>query len=264
MNSLITDYLEDSSMAHETIEIRTLDGSCPTHVFEPDGAAQHPGVLMFMDGLGIRPAMFEIAGRLASAGYSVVLPDLYYRSGFTKGATLFTDPEVRAEWTQHVLPTVSIANIMRDVPAFLAHLDARTSVQPGQIGITGYCLGGRLALAAAGHFPERISAAASYHGGQLATDAPDSPHRLAPVMTARVYVGGAIEDPGFDDAQKQRLEDALTDAKIDHRVETYNARHGWVPSDTPVHDVAATERHWHTLLALFDSTLNRGPEDWIS
>jgi carboxymethylenebutenolidase len=210
-----------------------------------------------MDGLGIRPALFEMAERLASGGYHVVMPDLYYRSGFTarEGAKLFSDEATRADWTERVLPTVSVENIMRDMPTLLAHLDAQPEVRPGSIGVTGYCLGGRLALAAAGHFPGRIAAAASYHGGNLATDAPDSPHRLAAEMRARVYVGGAIEDRGFDDAQKERLERALTEAGVDHEIETYDARHGWVPSDTPVHDPAATERHWETLFRLFGQTL---------
>lgn len=243
-------------MAQETISLRTEDGVCPTHVFEPGEDGRWPAVLLFMDGLGIRPALFEIAERLAGGGYYVMMPDLYYRSGFTarEGAKLFSDDVIRADWSARVLPTVSNAKIMSDIPAFLSQLDATRAVRRGIIGVTGYCLGGRLSLASAGHFPERIVAAASYHGGQLATDAPDSPHLLAPAMKAHVYVAGAIEDPGFDDAQKQRLENALTAANVVHVVETYNARHGWVPSDTPVHDVAATERHWQTLFALLKST----------
>lgn len=242
-------------MPHQTIDIRTNDGVCPTHIFTSGGSGPWPGVLLFMDGLGVRPALFEIAERLAASGYYVVLPDLYYRSGFTEGPKVFKDPHVRAEWTKSVLPTVTAAKIMSDVPALLEHLDSQPSVKRGKIGVTGYCLGGRLSLAAAGHFPNRIAAAASYHASNLATDAPDSPHRLAPKMTARVYVAGAIEDPGFDDAQKQRLDDALTQAHVEHVVETYNARHGFVPSDTPVHDEAATKRHWDSLLPLFEQTL---------
>jgi carboxymethylenebutenolidase len=245
-------------MAHDTISIRTQDGVCPTHIFTPDQAeAALPAVLFFMDGIGVRPALFEIGERLAAGGYYVVLPDLYYRSGFTarEGANLFRDQDVRADWTKRVLPTVSVANIMRDIPALLAQIEAQPNVSAREIGTTGYCLGGRLSLAAAGHFSDRIAAAASYHGSYLATDAPDSPHRLAPAMKARVYVGGAKEDAGFDDAQKQRLDDALTAAHVDHVIETYDARHGWVPSDTPVHDPVATEKHWRTLFALLDQTL---------
>lgn len=245
-------------MAHDTVQVQTQHGSLPTHIFTPGGRGSWPAVIMFMDGLGIRPALYEIAERLAAHGFYVALPDLYYRTGFTQGSKLFSDPAVRAEWTKNVLPTVSVPNVMRDVSAVLAFLDSQRQVKHGKIGVVGYCLGGRLALAAAGHFPDRIAAVASYHGGGLATDAPDSPHRFAAQIKAKVYVGGAIEDANFDDAQKQRLEDALTGAHVDHKIETYQARHGWVPSDTPVHDPAAAERHWDTLFELLDDVLGQG------
>jgi carboxymethylenebutenolidase len=239
------------------MQVRTEDGNCPVHVFHPDENAQWPGVIMFMDGLGIRPALFEMGERLASHGYYVLLPDLYYRSGYTatEGSRLFSDPVLREDWTKRVLPTVTIEKIMRDMPVLLALLDESALVRHGKIGTVGYCLGGKFALAAAAYFPERVAAAASYHGGGLATDAPDSPHLLAPRIKARVYVGGAIEDRGFDDTQKQRLEDALTQAGVAHTVETYNAKHGWVPTDTPVHDPVAAEKHWQTLFDLFDGAL---------
>jgi carboxymethylenebutenolidase len=246
-------------MAHETIDVRTEDGICPTHLFEPQAEGHVPGVIMYMDGPGIRPALFEMAERLASGGYRVALPDLYYRTGFKvpEGKSFF-DPAILSDWKARVFPTVSAPTIMRDVPAFIALLDLRAAKANCPIGTVGYCLGGCLSLATAANFPERIVAAASYHGGGLVTDAPDSPHRLAPLMKARVYVGGAIEDSGFDDAQKQRLEDALTAAHVEHRIETYNARHGFVPSDMPAHDPIATERHWQTLFELFDATLKNG------
>jgi carboxymethylenebutenolidase len=98
-------------------------------------------------------------------------------------------------------------------------------------------------------------ASASYHGGRLATDAADSPHLLAPRIKSRVYIAGAIEDQSFPDDMKNRLEEALTQAHIDHKIETYPAKHGWVFRDMPVYDAAASERHWQTLLALFDATL---------
>ena len=247
-------------MAHDITEVHTRDGICPVHTFAPDGSGPWPGVLMFMDAHGVRPALYEIAERLANHGYVVALPDLYYRSGFVAppDAKLFSDPDRRAYWTQHVLPTLSAENIARDIPAFIAHLDSRSDVRRGPIGVDGYCLGGRLALVAAGRFPERVAAVASYHGAGLATDTPESPHRLAPNMKARVYVGGAKEDASFDDAQKARLEAALTEAGVDHRIETYDAKHGWVPSDTATHDAVAAERHWTTLFELFDATLSSG------
>jgi carboxymethylenebutenolidase len=245
-------------MPHAQLQIETPDGRCPTHVFHPEGNGPWPGAIVYMDAIGIRPAMLEIAETLADAGYYVLLPDLFYRVEFdaSRGAAVFSDPDARHDLMTRVIPSASAANVMRDTDALLAHLAARPEVRGGGIGVTGYCMGGRLALYAAGHFGGRIAAAASYHGGGLATDAPDSPHRLAPQMKARVYVAGAIEDANFDDAQKARLEQALADAGVDHRVETYQAHHGWVPRDTPAHDEAATARHWATLLALFAQTLD--------
>jgi carboxymethylenebutenolidase len=120
-----------------------------------------------------------------------------------------------------------------------------------------HCMGGLMSLTAAGTYPDRIVATASYHGGRLATDAPDSPHLLAPKIRSRVYVAGAIEDPSFPDDMKQRLERALVEAGVDHEIETYQARHGWVFRDTPVFDATAAEHHWQTMVALFDAQLKR-------
>ncbi|HEY1558089.1 MAG TPA: dienelactone hydrolase family protein [Kofleriaceae bacterium] len=244
---------------HAEIEIKTEDGMCPTHVMHPSGAGPWPGVLFFMDGIGMRPALVAMAERLAGAGYYVVMPDLFYRAGSYTApdpAKLFSDPAAGKEWFGKVFQFASVANVMTDAKAFFAHFDAQTTVRDAhKLGATGYCMGGRLALSAAGHFPERFGAVASYHPGGLANDQPDSPHLLAPKLKARVYVGAAMEDPSFPEDQKQRLEKALTDAHVDHQIETYQARHGWVPSDTPVHDKAGEERHWTTLLGLFERSL---------
>ena len=249
-------------MPHEVIDIRTTDGTCPTHYFEPDGSGTSPGVIFYMDGPGIRPALFEMAERLSSHGYRVAMPDLYYRSGFKlkEGQSLFGDPVILNEWKTNVVPTVGNAIVMKDVPALFAFLDSRADTDGKPIGVTGYCLGGRLSLTTAGTFPDRVVGAASYHGSALATDAPDSPHLLAPRMKAAVYVAGAINDAGFDDAQKARLARALTEARVEHIVETYEARHGFVPSDTPAHDPIAAERHWDTLFELLDDTLKDGDD----
>ena len=242
------------------IEIVTPDGLCPCYVYRPAGPGPWPGVLVFMDGLGIRPAMLQIGERLASHGYFTLLPDLYYRAGPYQPMdpkAIFADPEKRKALMERFFTVATSANIMSDTGAFLDYLAKQSDVKPGGIGITGYCMGGRLALIAAGTYPDSIIAAASYHGGRLANDDPDSPHRLAPRMKARVYVAGAIEDQSFPDEMKQRLEKALTDAGVDHEIETYPARHGWVFSDFPVYDAAAAERHWQTMLALFEAKLHR-------
>jgi carboxymethylenebutenolidase len=240
------------------VTIGAADGACPAYVFRPAGPGPWPGVLVFMDGIGIRPAMLEVGDRLANHGYFVLLPDLYYRSGSyppMNARTVFTDPEQRKVLTEKFLAPAKLVNLVADSRSFLDYLTSRPDVRPGGVGTTGYCLGGAASLSAAGTYPDRVIAAASFHGGRLATDAPESPHRLAPAMRARVYVAGATADASFPDDMKARLEDALSAAGVDHTVETYPARHGWVLRDTPAYDEAACERHWVSLLGLLDATL---------
>jgi carboxymethylenebutenolidase len=240
------------------IEIKTRDGVCPCYEYKPPGLGPWPAVLVYMDGLAIRPAMLEIGERLATHGYLVLLPDLFYRSGPYAPMDphkVFSDPEQRKILMEKFLARATQANIMSDTRAFLDYLAANPHARQGGIGTTGYCMGGLMSLTAAGTYPDRILATASYHGGRLATDAPDSPHLLAPKMKSRVYVAAAIEDAGFPDEMKARLEQALSSANVEHIIETYPARHGWVFRDTPVYDAAASERHWQSMLALFGATL---------
>ena len=211
-----------------------------------------------MDGIGIRPAMLELGERLATYGYFVLLPDLFYRSGPYEpmdARTVFTDPEKRKVLMEKFFAPATSANVMSDTGAFLDYLAAQPDAKPGGIGVTGYCMGGRMSLTAAGTYPDRIAITASFHGGRLATDTPDSPHLLAPRIKSRVYIAGAIEDPSFPDDMKARLEEALTKAGVDHRIETYPAKHGWVLRDTPAYDADASERHWRELIALLERVL---------
>ena len=240
-------------------EIQTRDGVCPIYVYRPSGSGPWPAVLVFMDGIGIRPAVLEIGERLATHGYFVLLPDLFYRSGPYEpmDASVFSDAEKRKTLLEKFFSLATPANIMADTRSFLDYLAAQPDVKPGGVGTTGYCMGGLMSLTAAGTYPDRIVATASYHGGRLATDAPDSPHLLAPKIKSRVYVAGASEDASFPDEMKARLEEALTKAGVDHVIETYPAKHGWVFRDLPVYDAAAAERHWQSMLALFDGTLKK-------
>jgi len=242
------------------IDIKTRDGTCPSYVYRPTGQGPWPAVLVFMDGLAIRPAMLELGERLATYGYYVLLPDLFYRSGPYEPMDphkVFADPAQRKILMEKFFAPATPANIMSDTRAFLDYLAAQADARPGGIGTTGYCMGGLMSLTAAGTYPSHIVAAASYHGGRLATDSPDSPHLLAPKMKSRLYIAGAIEDQSFPDDMKARLEEALTTAGVDHRIETYQAKHGWVLRDTPVYDAAAAQRHWQTLIALFEATLKK-------
>ena len=247
-----------------TTTITTRDGQAPAHLFQPAlSGGPWPAVIVYMDGRGVRPALFELAERVASAGYFVLLPDLFYRAGpyDAPSAKAFSvDPELRQLWLAKYVASASPANVLSDTEAFLEFLAAQPDVRGARVGTTGYCMGGGLSLAAAGHFPERVAAAASFHGGNLATDAPDSAHRTIPNIKARVYVAGAVEDASFPEAQKARLVRALEAAGVSHTVETYEgAKHGWVPSDSVVHDREAAERHYRALLALFDATLKKNP-----
>jgi carboxymethylenebutenolidase len=239
---------DDAAMTATQIRIRTEDGTCPAYECGDAGA---PSVLLFIDGIGMRPAMQAIAERIAAGGYHVLMPDVFYRIGaYTapEPKALFTDPEVRSAWFAKARAAVNVENTMRDTRAFLDHLR-------GPVAVTGYCMGGRMAFVAAATYPDRIVAAAAYHPGDLVTDAADSPHLLAPKIKAKLYIGRASDDASFTDDQARRLEQALTAAHVDHVIELYPAKHGWVPSDTPVHDASAAARHDATLLDLLAKTL---------
>ncbi|KZV15278.1 hypothetical protein F511_09366 [Dorcoceras hygrometricum] len=238
---------------------KTRDGSCPASLFTPSaGQGPWPGVLFFMDGLGIRPVLHEMAQRLADGGYAVLLPDLYYRHGSyapMDPARTFADPEAKNR-LMAMIGSLDRGAKIADAEASLAFLSTRPEVAGGRVGATGYCMGGNIALTAAGALPERFAAIASFHGGSLATDAPDSPHRHVAGITGRVYVAGADEDAHFTEAQKAQLEQALADAGVDHRVEIYRgAHHGYAVPDHPAYDEAAAERHWKELFALLRDTL---------
>lgn len=240
------------------IEITTRDGTCPAYAYRPAGRGPWPAALMYMDGIGIRPAMLEAGEHLASLGYLVLLPDLYYRAGPyapMDGRTLFSNPESRKMLMEKFFPVASQALIMADTRAFLDWIAAQPDAKRGKVGTVGYCMGGVMAFASGGHYPDRIAATASYHPGRLATDAPDSPHLLAPKIKGRVYIGAAMEDQSFPDDMKARLGEALTSAHVDHTLETYEARHGFCFHDTPSYDASANARHWKTLTALFGATI---------
>lgn len=242
----------------EQVTIQTKDGQCPTHVFTPAGTGPWPAAIFYMDGIGIRPTLFAMAQRLADAGYVVLLPDLYYRMGPYEPFVpqeVFASGDPLSVIGEHFRSTSSRL-AAEDTKAYLAYLDTRDDVVPGKVGLTGYCMGGGMAITAAGLYPDRIAAAASYHGGNLATDSEISPHLLAPKIRGRIYVAGAVEDASYPPEMAERLEKALSDAGVDHLCETYEgALHGWTMADFPVYDHEAGERHWRSLFDLFGKTL---------
>ena len=246
-------------MTQTEVTISTPDGEARAYTFMPDGAGPWPAVIFFMDAPAIRPALFQMCERLASNGYYVLLPDMFWRAGPYEPINLreaMKDEETRRAIFGKFMASTDPEKSTRDTGAFLAWLKTQIQVKGDKVGCTGYCMGAGLALRAAGNFPDRIVAAAAFHGGRLATDAPDSPHLLAPKMKAKVYVGGADEDAGFPPEQADRLREALTAAGVDNTVEIYaGARHGYAPPDMPVYNEEAAERHWREMLKLFAETL---------
>jgi carboxymethylenebutenolidase len=245
-------------MAHDHATIRTADGECPVHVLTPEGDGPWPAVIVYMDALGMRPALVDVARRLAENGYLALLPDLFYRSGAYEIPTvreLFASGEMMKVIGPLMAATGS-AKAAEDTRHFLDYLDTRDDVKGRKIGTVGFCMGGGMALVAAGTFPDRVAAAASFHGGNIASDRPDSPHLLAPQMKAEVYVAGADNDQSYPPEMAARMEKALTDAGVTHRCEIYEgAQHGWMKPDFPIYDEAAAERGWREMLALFARNL---------
>ena len=245
-------------MAKHDIVIQTEDGSARAGLFHPDGqaAANGAGVILYMDAFGPRPALDAMAERLAGEGYIVLVPDLFYRFGSYgpfDARTAFSEEKTRSELMGMIRGT-SQEMTRRNTAAFL---DALTQAgATGRIGAVGYCMGGGRAITAAAAYPDRIAAAASFHGGHLAGDAPDSPHRHVSTIKGRVYVGSAGVDGSFPPEQSALLAEALRRAEIDHVIENYvGMAHGWAVSDHSVYDERGAERHWTRLLTLFGETL---------
>jgi len=245
-------------MAHERISLRTKDGDCAAHVMTPEtGDGPWPAVIFYMDAFAIRPALFGMAERLANAGYVVLLPDLFYRFGPYEA--LVPKELFKADFRAVIGPMMASTDNHKaasDTEAFLAYLDTRADVKHGRIGTVGLCMGGGMALTAAGMFPDRVGAVASFHGGNLATDMSVSPHLLAPKIEAEVYIAAADNDHSYPPEMAERLEQALTNAKVQYRAETYaGCAHGWMKPDFPIYDEAEAERGWRKMLALFGRTL---------
>ncbi|MGA1804112.1 dienelactone hydrolase family protein [Rhizobium sp. HT1-10] len=243
----------------KSIDISTDDGVAKAAIFRsdkhPDGTSA-PGIILYMDAFGPRPTLDGMAQRLADHGYLVLLPDLFYRYGAYGPFTFasFSDPKERDEIMGMINGTTQ-AMTRSDTAAFLKVLDDEGA--SGAVGTVGYCMGGGRALTAAGAFPDRVVAAASFHGGGLATEQEDSPHRMAAKGKARIYVGNAGVDGSFPPEQSARLAEALRVAEIDYIIENYvGAAHGWtIPDRDGVYDERAAERHWKRLLDLFSETL---------
>ncbi|WP_319455276.1 MULTISPECIES: dienelactone hydrolase family protein [unclassified Mycobacterium] len=239
-----------------TDAIITADGTCPVTLSTPEGDGPWPGVVMYPDAGGIRQTFREQAEQLASYGYAVLVPDVYYRDGDWTPfdmQTVFADEDERKRlfgMISKVTPDLMAA----DAAAFFDYLEARPEVTGVTFGTTGYCMGGRTSLVVAGRVPERVATAMSFHGGGLASDDPGSPHLLADQMQATVYVGAAENDQSFTAEQGETLDKALTAADVEHAIEFYSAAHGFAVPDNPTYDPSAAKRHWEAMERVFGAT----------
>lgn len=223
--------------------------------------APWPGVLLFMDAFGLRPQIARMADRVASWGYLVLAPNTLYRGGTVeqlRPAGDLHDPAVMGPHFARVKPMIAALDaeaIAHDGPAYTAALRAQTGVREGGIGVVGYCMGARVATRVACLDPT-VVACAGFHGGGLATDAADSPHRSLPSARAAFLYGHADSDAGMDPQAQVRLTDALDAAGLRYRADVYEgASHGYTMADSPMYDEAASERHFGELRELFAATL---------
>jgi len=251
-----------ADLAETDVEIKTPDGTCDAAFIRPKSGS-HPGVLIWPDAFGLRPAMRDLARRLAADGYSVLVPNPFYRvskAPFTDASNFnFQNADDMAKLRPLMASVNAPGNAEKDAVAYVAFLDAQKEVNKSKkIGTQGYCMGGPLVVKTAAALPDRIGAGASFHGGGLVTDQPTSPHLLAPKIKARMYFGVASND----DARQPDAKDKLKQAFPTGEVELYpNALHGWCIPDmpqqngAPLYNKADAERAWAKLLALYKAAL---------
>lgn len=258
----LTSMLPKIAGAAETtgaeVEIKTADGIADAYFVHP-AKGKHPGVLIWPDIFGLRPAFKQMATRLAEAGYSVLVVNQFYR--IKKAPTSeehadFSDPETR-KVLSGMSATMSPEKAMVDATAFIAFLDSQKSVdKKRKIGTTGYCMGGPLIMRTAAFVPERVGAAASFHGGGLVTDKPESPHLLIPKMKAQLLIAIAENDDQKQPEAKDVLRESFAKANLPAEIEVYaGSLHGWCPTDSRVYNEELAEKAWSRMLVLFSKAL---------
>src|SRR5713226_3737953 len=248
------------------VEIKTPDGTCDAAFIHPK-TGSHPGVLIWPDAFGLRPSMRDIGKRLAAEGYSVLVPNPFYRvskAPFTDASNFnFQNPADMAKLKPLMASVNAPGSAEKDAAAYVAFLNAQKEVNKAKkIGTQGYCMGGALVVRTAAFLPDRIGAGASFHGGGLVTDKPDSPHLLAPKIKARMYIGIASNDDERQPDAKNKLKEAFAAAKVPAEIEVYPAAlHGWCVPDMPpqggkpIYNKPDAERAWGKLVALYKTAL---------
>ena len=237
------------------IDVTTPDGVSDSYFVHPSSGS-HPGVLIWPDAFGLRPAKRQMAKRLAESGYAVLLVNQYYRSQRAPIVNTTNFAEV-SDTLRPLMGTLNPETQVRDARAFIGFLDRQQAVDSSRkMGTMGYCMGGPFTMRTAASLPDRVGAAASFHGGGLVTDQPDSPHLLVPQMQAQYLFAIAANDDESQPEAKDVLRDAFSQAGLQAEIEVYEgALHGWCPPDSQVYDESKAERAWSRLLALFTRAL---------
>jgi carboxymethylenebutenolidase len=248
------------------VEIKTPDGTCDA-VFVSPSTGSHPAVIIWPDAFGLRPAMVDMGKRIAADGYSVLVPNPYYRvtkaPGIDANGFNFSNQADMAKLRPLMSSIGAAGTVERDVPAFIAFLDAQKQVNKAKkFGTQGYCMGGPLVFRTLAAAPERMGAGGSFHGGGLVTDQPTSPHLLIPKMKARLYVAIASNDDQRQPDAKDKLKEAFAAAKVPAEIEVYKSLHGWCVPDmpaadanNPIYNKPEAEKAWAKLVALYKTAL---------
>jgi carboxymethylenebutenolidase len=246
-------------MIEHHLDIPTADGAMNSFVVHPDENGPHPVVLFLMDAPGKREELHDMARRIASAGYFVVLPNLYYRRSRDYVLKDRTEP-LMAEMFEH-MKSLDRATSECDTRALLAYVDSQPAVaDAARIGAVGYCMSGPIVMWAAAAFPDRLACIASIHGANMATDSPDSPHRIAARVRCPSYFACAEIDKWAPPGDIAKLQSALEAARVPHRIEWYpSVEHGFVFPQRAVYDKASSERHFERLFDLFARHLRAAP-----
>ena len=240
-------------MIEQTVDIPTKDGKTTTFIVHPDRGGPFPVIVFYMDAPAIREELRDMARRLATSGYYVMLPNMYYRDGVMELGALPSDPNApeRRKMFEH-MNNLTIPLVMDDTEALLKFAETQSAASKGKMGCVGYCMSGQYAINAAARYPDRVAAAASIYGTKLVSDAENSPHLMAQKAKGEIYIGCAEHDSYVPMEMIQQLKKTIQDKKINAELEIYpGVHHGFAFPQRPVYDKASAERHWERLLSLY-------------